>query len=70
MTFREFDKMNISGNTYRIIIADRVGYLRDDAPVEAEADRNVCVAAYGRFEVVGFSAKSKNKTTVYIKVNG
>ena len=67
MTLKEFDSMNSCGNMYQIINANEIGYLSKMNPVY-EADRNASIAVYGDCEMLGFSARGKNKIAVFLKI--
>lgn len=64
MKVKDFITLETSGAIYQIVDATKPGYLRDDAKVVFEADRNVIADRYGRCEVKGFKPKGK-KVVLY-----
>ena len=64
MKVKDFIALETSGAIYQIVDATKAGYLRDDAKVICEADRNVIAERYGRHELTGFKPKGK-KVVLY-----
>lgn len=65
MKVAEFIKLDKANTIYRVVNANKVGYLTCPE-VLFEADRNVVKERVGVFELVGFSPLKKNMIEIYI----
>lgn len=65
MKVAEFIKLNKANTIYRVVDADKVGYMTRPT-VLIEADRNVVAERYGEHNLVGFSPVKKNMIEIYI----
>ena len=68
MTVREFVRLEKSGCMFRIVDANKPGYMSRNIE-ELTADRNVMISYYGNCELVGFEPYSKRIITIYAKLN-
>ena len=66
MTVAEFVKLDVSGMLFRIVDADRNGYMTHPY-ILLEGDKNVITQWYGEYEIVGFEGVSKRTIMLYIK---
>ena len=66
MTVMEFVKLDVSGMLYRLVDANRTGYMSNPC-IMIEGDKNVVKTRYGQHEVVGFEGVSKRTMILYIK---
>ena len=68
MIVRNFVKLDVSGMMFRLVDANRVGYMTHPVVI-LEADKNVVRKEYGEHEVVGFENATKKTMILYIKKN-
>lgn len=66
MILKDFIKLDNGGVVYRLVDANRIGYMLHPY-ILIEADRNVVIKEYGEYEVVGFEIASKKTLILYIK---
>lgn len=66
MTVTSFVRLDVSGVMFRLVDANRTGYVSNPY-VLIEADKNVVKKEYGDYEVVGFENVTKKTMILYVK---
>lgn len=68
MTVKEFVSLDLAGQMFRLVDADRQGYMSCPKTI-IEADKNVVRVRFGERIVVGFENASKKTMILYVKEN-